>query len=139
MTTNEARKKRRNDGQNTRRLGQRVCGNCARSATEMYPLYPSMSQTIPVCHVCLTLFEAVRCQRLGTDLTKVLEAVQVLADEGVPYETSFEAIDELNLGWAEVCLRIISPSRRLFSEEELYLLEVKESEKLEEYLRGRIG
>ena len=136
-------KRARQEQQRIRRMSRRICGICRRGADQMTDWG---EQTVAICCECLVVKNALRNLPSNLRAERLLEAALILVQkqgkEDVPYEfpvVEYERSQRALYKCVEICAGILRPKRIEISEEEEDLLSAKESQALEEYLRGRIG
>ena len=136
-------KRTRQEQQRIRRMSRRICGICRRGADLMTDWG---EQTVAICCECLVVKNALRNLPINLRAERLLEAALILVqkqgEEDVPYEfpvVEWERAQRALYKCVEICAGILRPKRIEISEEEEDLLSARESQALEEYLRGRIG
>ena len=135
-------KRARQEQQRIRRMSRRICGICSRGADQMTDWG---EQTVAICCECLVVLKALRNLPSNSAAERFLAVALILlklqqqGDKDFPYEFPVVEYERALYKCVEICAGILRPRRIELSEAEEDLLSAKESEALEEYLRGRIG
>lgn len=134
----EQRRHRRNEQQNSRRLGKRHCSNSEghHPADQMINLG---SHRLAMCKDCLTLLQAGRNLPADSEAKPFIEVGLILMRQDLPYE--FDLADYMSTlrRCYSIIRGILQPAKAEPTEEEEDRLSVKEAEAIEEYLRHRLG